>query len=95
MLVRVKFNPEEEKKVLEKSGFIFYETGDCYMWEKKQDNGQTVEHIKYYKDRKEILVSSYRLTESGYQETPLAINFDILSSVINLLITVKEKLNEA
>lgn len=91
MIVRVKFNPEEEKKILEKNGFIFYETDDCYIWEKKQDNGQTVEHIKYYKEKKTLLVSSFKLTESGYQEIPLAIDYDILSSVLNLLIAIKEK----
>ena len=94
MIVRVKFNPEEEKKILEKNGFIFYETDDCYIWEKKQDNGQTVEHIKYYKEKKTLLVSSFKLTESGYQEAPLAINYDILSSVLNLLVVIKENKNE-
>ncbi len=85
MKVSIKFDPEEYKRFIEKQGFIFYETDNCYIWEKKTEKSQLVEHIKYFKDTKNILVSGYKLTESGYQEIPCEISFDILKTIVELL----------
>lgn len=79
-------------KTLEKRGFIFFKDSQYYIFKREELTDILFDQIKIKIDSGTVKCSRYIFTkEDGYKEEPLALDEDILSSILIVVRELKRK----
>lgn len=79
-------------RTLEKRGFTFYKDSQYYIFKREEMADTLFDQIKIRIDSGTVKCSRYIFTKAdGYKEEPLALDEDILSSILIVIREIRRK----